>query len=179
MHESRFKFSRSSLRRLKGYHDASKRHIAPVHPVLADIAHTALRRSTLDFGIASSTVRTKAEQKRFLDTGKSATMDSKHLPQRDGFIHAIDVAGYDSGGRYLRNFEEYYPIAEAFQQACFEHGVGLRWGGAWMSLLDTATPEEMAEQYIARVEREFNLGRRRRNRPLLDGVHFELPSEYR
>lgn len=66
-------------------------NLEQVHPDLARIAHTAI----LDWDCSiTDGARTLAEQQRNVARGVSKTMASKHLPQADGFAHAIDIVPY-------------------------------------------------------------------------------------
>jgi hypothetical protein len=48
----------------------------------------------MDTTILNSTVRTEEEQAEYLLKGKSQTMNSMHLEQEDGWVHAIDASPY-------------------------------------------------------------------------------------
>jgi hypothetical protein len=48
----------------------------------------------MDTTILNTTVRTKEEQAEYVRTGKSQTMDSMHLEQEDGWVHAVDASPY-------------------------------------------------------------------------------------
>ena len=74
------KFSRRSLGKLKD-----------VHPHLVVLA-TAVLLKFPDYDISVlEGVRTFERQIMLKDTGKSKTLNSKHLKQDDGYSHAIDI----------------------------------------------------------------------------------------
>jgi hypothetical protein len=62
-----FKFSQKSINNLKG-----------VKPQLVKVVERALQLSTVDFGVREG-LRTVAQQREYVRTGVSQTMDSKHL----------------------------------------------------------------------------------------------------
>ena len=69
-----FKLSNISLERLKG-----------VHPRLVSIVEAAIEITTVDFGVTCG-LRTREEQARLYEQGKTMTMDSRHLTG-----HAVDL----------------------------------------------------------------------------------------
>ena len=79
------KFSRKSEDNLEG-----------VHPDLIKLIYLGLEFSPYDLGITCGP-RSVAEHKHLVDSGKSWTMDSKHLYQSDGFAHAVDFVVYVNG----------------------------------------------------------------------------------
>jgi len=105
-----FVFSQRSLDKLEG-----------VHEDLVKIAHRAIELSSQDFSITCG-LRTRAEQARLVDIGKSQTMDSRHLTG-----HAIDVVPYPVSW----DWEKFFPIADAFIKASHQLDTPLRWGGNW------------------------------------------------
>ena len=78
----KFSFSQRSKDRLKG-----------VHPVLVDIVDLTLGTGIMDFGVYEG-VRAIEQQQIYFDTGRTTTMNSKHLVQPDGFGHAVDLYPY-------------------------------------------------------------------------------------
>ena len=73
------KFSNKSKEKLKG-----------VHPDLVKVLELAITYTEQDFSITEG-VRTKEQQAIYVRTGKSKSMNSKHLIQSDGYGHAVDV----------------------------------------------------------------------------------------
>ena len=115
-----FVFSLTSQRRLEG-----------VKPELVKITNRALYLSTVDFGIASG-VRTMAEQQELVATGKSQTLNSKHLTG-----DAIDFIAIDPETKQ-GSYDELLmtTVAEAFFRAAGEDEVGINWGGHWKTFVD-------------------------------------------
>ena len=154
-----FKLSQRSLDRLEG-----------VHPDLVAVVKKAIELTSVDFGVTCGT-RTVEEQQMLVDAGKSQTMNSKHLPQEDGYSHAVDLVAY-VGSDVAWELNLYDNIADAIGHALvqLELDVGIKWGAAWTEgdLKDYfGSSEQAMNNYIdtCRVE-----GRR----PFLDGPHFEL-----
>jgi peptidoglycan L-alanyl-D-glutamate endopeptidase CwlK len=152
-----FKLSKRSLERLKG-----------VHPELVEIVHRAIELTSVDFGVTEGT-RTLATQKRYVAAGKSTTMNSKHLPQSDGYSHAVDVVAY-IGRNISWELNLYDNIADAFKQAAQEKGVTLRWGAAWNVPDITKWSGTMEDAMMYYIDTRRSEGRR----PFIDGPHFEL-----
>lgn len=117
------RLSRNSLMKLEG-----------VHPSLVKLVHRALVLSKYDFGITCG-VRTPHEQQDLYATGKSQTLNSKHLPQDDGFSHAIDFAVYVDGKLTWGN-KYYRKVIQAFVTAAIELGIQVEFGGLWESFVD-------------------------------------------
>jgi peptidoglycan L-alanyl-D-glutamate endopeptidase CwlK len=147
-----FKLSASSLKKLEG-----------IDPKLADVVKRAIEITKVDFGVTEG-LRTLATQKKYVATGKSQTMNSKHLTG-----DAVDLVAY-VGSKISWEEKLYDDLADAMKQAAKEKGVKLRWGAAWH--IDditkfNGTMEEATIQYI-------DLRRSQGKRPFIDGPHFEL-----
>jgi peptidoglycan LD-endopeptidase CwlK len=152
-----FKLSQRSLSRLDR-----------VHPALVVVVKRAIEVTKIDFGVIQG-VRTLEQQKANVEAGRSQTMNSKHLPQDDGYSHAVDLMAYVNGeGCWELNV--YDEIADAMKQAAKEENVSVKWGCAW-HINDirqwNGTMEEAMNAYI-------DLRRSQGRRPFLDGPHFEL-----
>lgn len=142
---SGWSFSRRSLDNLKG-----------VHKDLQSLAHRALELSTVDFAVIDG-LRTREEQRDLVNRGASQTMNSRHLTG-----HAIDVAPYVDGA-ISWDWDDYYPMADAFIQSAKELDVRVRWGGNWR-VYDVRTWNGTARELNAQYDGSFP-----------DGVHFEIP----
>lgn len=105
----------------------SEMNLLQVHPVLVLICREAvlIRDFTVEDGL-----RTVEEQKINVARGKSWTMNSKHLPQPDGYSHAVDLAPYPVD---WHDTEEFCVLAGVMRAVAFGHGVRLRWGGDFNS----------------------------------------------
>ncbi len=96
-----FKFSSRSEKNLQG-----------VNPDLVKVTRRALEISEVDFGITEG-LRSRYHQKQLVATGKSQTMNSRHLTG-----HAVDVVAY-IGSQVSWEWPLYEKIAAAFRQASF------------------------------------------------------------
>jgi peptidoglycan L-alanyl-D-glutamate endopeptidase CwlK len=102
-------------------------------------------------------------------TGVSKTMNSKHLPQPDGWGYAVDLVPYING-KLRWEMRPIYIIAEAVHEAATARGVALRWGAVWDTPfleLDRANLEAAVQEYIARRQAAGK-------KAFIDGPHFEL-----
>lgn len=112
------KFSQRSENNLKG-----------VNADLVKVVRRALELSPVDFGITEG-LRTVERQRQLVATGKSQTMNSRHISG-----HAIDVFAYPtSSGSW--EWKYYEQIANVFKQASKELNIPIEWGGDWKTLKD-------------------------------------------
>ena len=113
-----FKLSKKSLAKLD-----------EVNPDLQKLVKNAIGLSTIDFGISEG-MRTRDRQQILYDTGKSQTMNSRHLTG-----HAVDVYAWKDGA-VSWEFEDYETINVAFSQAAKLTNTPYVWGGSWKSFKD-------------------------------------------
>lgn len=151
----------------------SRQNLQGVHPDLVRVVERAITLTTVDFQVFEG-LRTLARQKQLVAKGASQTMDSRHLPGKNGFGHAVDLVpliDFDGDGKAeLRwDWPLCYKIAEAVQTASLAENVPIRWGGVWDKLLAVAgDPEDAVADYASRR-------RAKGLKAFLDGPHFELP----
>ena len=145
-----FRFGKRSEQRLSG-----------LHPDLIKVVRRALQVATRDFTVLEG-LRTEARQRQLVADGASQTMNSRHLTG-----HAVDIAPLDDGEPTWQ-WQYYFGLASAVQQAAQELDIPIRWGGCWDRRLNgLGDPEAAQVEYIARRRA---LGKK----PFLDGPHFEL-----
>lgn len=113
-----WKLSSRSLDSLKG-----------VRPELSIIVGIALVESPYDF-VVTEGVRTKERQEILVNTGKSRTMNSKHLTG-----DAIDIAVIVDGD-VTWDMRYYEPVAKTFLDIADRLGFNLEWGGNWKTFKD-------------------------------------------
>jgi peptidoglycan L-alanyl-D-glutamate endopeptidase CwlK len=152
-----FKLSQTSLSRLEG-----------VHPDMVAVVKRAIEITDIDFGVSQG-VRTLEQQREYVRTKKSRTMNSKHLLQADGYSHAVDVVAY-IGSDISWELNLYDNIADAFVEAGRELGVSMRWGAAWNVPDITKWNNTMEDAMMHYIDTMRSQGRR----PFIDGPHFEL-----
>jgi peptidoglycan L-alanyl-D-glutamate endopeptidase CwlK len=120
------KLSPSSEAKLKG-----------VHPSLVKV----VRRAAADWKdteltwIITCGPRTVAEQKLLVAKGASKTMNSRHIPGKDGYSKAVDFAAV-LNGKLKWDWPLYAKIATAMKAAASKEMVPLEWGGDWKSFRD-------------------------------------------
>lgn len=117
-----FKFSKRSEGNLQG-----------VHPDLVAVIRRALALTSVDFMVTEG-ARTLNRQRQLYAQGASKTMNSLHLPQGDGYSHAVDLAAWVDGVRW--DWPLYYKIADAVKAAAKELNVPIEWGGDWKTFKD-------------------------------------------
>lgn len=134
-----YRFGKRSLEELEG-----------VHPVLVAVAHDALSVSAVDFGIFDG-IRTIAEQREYVRTGVSQTLNSRHLKQEDGYGHAVDPVPWING-KYRWERVPCLAVARAFKWAAEKRGVArkIKWGGCWEFLSEFTDVEDAVDSYVAR-----------------------------
>jgi peptidoglycan L-alanyl-D-glutamate endopeptidase CwlK len=147
-----FSLGQSSLRELEG-----------VHSDLVAVVKRAVDLSVQEFAVHDGS-RTLEEQKEYVESGASQTLDSRHLTG-----HAVDLVPLING-KLRWEWEPIYRIADAVRKAAKEIGVPIRWGGSWdLVLTDTdSSPEDLVADYGSRR-------RKAGKKVFLDGPHFELP----
>ena len=148
----------------------SRAELKGVHPDLIRVVERAIQITAQDFSVHDG-LRTLEEQKRYVASGVSQTMNSMHRPQPDGHGHAVDLVPFING-KLRWEWPAIYPIAAAVWQAARELDVPIRWGGAWVNLSDikTGTPTAMKKAVEA-----YGASRRMAGKKAFtDGPHFEL-----
>ncbi|MBR9766751.1 MAG: M15 family metallopeptidase [Rhodobacteraceae bacterium] len=136
-----------------------------VKPELVSVVKRSIELTTQDFTVHDG-LRTVEEQRRYVASGASTTMNSKHITG-----DAVDLVPYING-KLRWEWPPIYKIAAAVAEAARELQVELRWGGVWDRKLSSIDPlplamEEAVETYVARRR---SAGRR----AFIDGPHFEL-----
>lgn len=149
---SKFILGTRSLNELKGVNDA-----------LVHVVRRAIEITPIDFAVTDG-LRTLEEQKQYVASGASQTLESRHLSG-----HAVDLAPF-VGNKVRWELDLLCKVAEAMRAAANECKVPLRWGGDWDVLLtEQSTPtDELVQDYI---QRRIAAGRK----PFVDAPHFELP----
>ena len=147
----------------------SRGKLEGVHPDMVAVVERAIGLTKVDFGVTYG-VRTLEEQKRLYESGRSQTMNSKHLLQDDtSYSHAVDVVAYD-GSDVVWEINVYDDICDAFKQAAEEKGVAIKWGAAWSEGDIRSYPGTAEDAMNAYIDLRRSQGRR----PFIDGPHFEL-----
>ena len=147
----------------------SLRELNGVHPDLVKVVKRAIRITAQDFTVHDG-LRTIEEQRRYVATGVSKTMNSMHRQQADGYGHAVDLVPYING-KLRWEWPAIYPIAAAVRIAAEELKVAVRWGGIWADLLTVLpNPQAMNRAVQAYVAARQKAGKS----AFIDGPHYEL-----
>lgn len=103
--------------------------LAGVHPDLVKVVKLAITKTTQDFTVTEG-LRTKVRQKYLVQTGKSKTMNSRHITG-----HAVDLAPVVNG-TISWDWDHFWPIVKAMEDAAKELGIPLEAGARWKSFPD-------------------------------------------
>lgn len=124
-----FSFSKRSLKELEG-----------IHPDLRKVVDLAIKLTPVDF-IITDGLRTIEEQRKYVASGASKTMKSRHLTG-----HAVDFVAYVNG---KASYEMQYmkQIGAAFKKAGQQLEIPVEWGGDWKSFVDTPHVELSRKVY--------------------------------
>jgi peptidoglycan L-alanyl-D-glutamate endopeptidase CwlK len=104
----------------------SRSKLQGVHPDLVAVVERAIQYTEQDFTVLEG-LRSIDRQKELVATGKSKTMNSRHLTG-----HAVDLAPWPISW----DWEKFYPIADAMKEAAQELNITIEWGGDWRSFPD-------------------------------------------
>lgn len=112
------------------------KYIEECHPILQQLFYAAAKSKDCPPFRVLDGKRTLAEQKKLVAKGSSTTMRSRHLPAKNGWSHAIDVAPLVKG-KISWKWKYYYPLEKAIKKIANELGLkGLEWGGDWKNFKD-------------------------------------------
>lgn len=135
MSQSGFRLSKRSLDNLDG-----------VHSDLARVVKRAIEITRVDFGVSEG-LRTLDRQKQLKAEGKSTTLNSRHLPQSDGFSHAVDLYVIGPDGKASWKHKHFRLAIQAMMTAAIELDVQIKAGGLWRDFLDSPHFELNKEYY--------------------------------
>ena len=116
---------------------ASTARLRGVHPDLVRV----VQRCAADWKdpetgfIVTCGTRTLEEQKVLKAKGASTTLRSRHIPAKNGYSHAVDLAATVQG-KVRWDWPLYDKIAKAMKAAAKAEKVPLEWGGDWVSFKD-------------------------------------------
>jgi len=139
----------------------SQQELVGVDSGMVQVVEYAIQITPVDFSVHDG-LRILEEQREYVRTGVSTTMQSKHLTG-----DAVDLVPYING-RLRWEWRPIYQIAAAMHEAALYYNYPLIWGGVWDRIL-TDLPgdaESLRQEMLAYNERhpgdDFN-----------DGPHFE------
>lgn len=154
---SNFKLGAKSRTNLKG-----------VHPNMVAMVKLATDITEQDFVVYDG-ARTLEEQREFVRKKVSKTMKSRHLVQKDGLGHAVDLVPI-IGGQARWEWGAIYPIAVAMAAAAKELGFRITWGGVWDKKMD----EYPCGSVTAAKKAVAGYQKRHPGPDFIDGPHFQL-----
>jgi len=107
----------------------SAERLSTVHTDLQKVMNAAITNSPYDFSITEG-IRTKERQKELFDTGKSQTLNSRHLTGK-----AVDIAAIVDG-KVSWDLKYYKLIAAHIISTAESLSIPVVWGGSWKSFVD-------------------------------------------
>jgi peptidoglycan L-alanyl-D-glutamate endopeptidase CwlK len=141
----------------------SRNNLVGVNDKLVQVVELAIQLTDVDFAVTEG-VRTLARQRQLVAQGASKTLNSKHITG-----HAVDLVAF-LGSRVSWELKLYDEIADAMASAAREHGVAIRWGGAWNVPDIRNWNGDMESAMVHYVDTR----RREGKRPFIDAPHFEM-----
>lgn len=121
----KYKFSNRSLNNLK-----------EVHPdLVACVVLSLYVFSDIDFAVIEGS-RTIERQRVLFNSGKSKTMNSKHLIQSDGFSHAVDLVPWVNGTIPWDDWNAFKRVSNAMNRSSKYLDIDIIWGGDWKNFKD-------------------------------------------
>jgi peptidoglycan L-alanyl-D-glutamate endopeptidase CwlK len=119
----------------------SKDRLKGVHPDLVKVIEEAIKESPLDFSISEG-LRTKDRQKVLFDSGKSQTMNSRHITG-----HAIDFAVIKDG-EVTWDLKYYRIVTDHIKKVAKQLDIPIVCGIDWVSFVDGPHIELHRSKYI-------------------------------
>jgi peptidoglycan LD-endopeptidase CwlK len=107
----------------------SKKNLKGLHPDLLKVFEAAILNPPYDFAVTDGK-RTVEEQKKFVATGKSKTMKSRHLSGK-----AVDIMAYVDGKGTWR-IPIHQTLAKHILAVAKKLNILIVWGGDWNSFPD-------------------------------------------
>lgn len=127
---------------------SGRQRLAGLHPDLVRVIERAAR--DIDLAVVEG-VRTLARQRELVASGASRTLNSRHIPAKNGLGHAIDIYPVTNTGKVIVNWNDdprgtpasdrkangpFTRLNRAVVEAAKVERVPLEWGGAWKGFPD-------------------------------------------
>ena len=115
----------------------SEKRLKGVHPDLVRVVRrcAANWNDTSFQWMITCGVRTLEEQKVLVAKGASKTLNSRHIPGKDGYSKAVDLAA-TIDGKLRWDWPLYSKLAAAMKAAAAAEKVTIEWGGDWRTFKD-------------------------------------------
>lgn len=119
------------------FNQTSENKLKRLHPDLLKVIRRMQRlNKDSSFGaVITCTTRTLAEQKLLVKKGASKTMNSRHIPGKDGYAKAVDFA-VTLNGKIRWDWPLYSRLAGLIKEAARLEKIPITWGGDWKSFKD-------------------------------------------
>jgi len=112
---------------MPSFGETSRHRLVGVHPSLTKILFEVVQMYDISIP-PSGGLRTEAQQAELFASGKSKTINSKHLIQSDGYGHAVDVVPYPVDWDDSKRF---FFMAGAIMMSAKRNNIKIRWGHDW------------------------------------------------
>ena len=119
------------------FNQVSENRLKRLHPDLLKVVRRMqrLNKDPLFGAIITCTVRTLEEQKLLVKKGASKTLNSRHIPGKDGYAKAVDFA-VTLNGKVRWDWPLYHRLAKIMKEASRLEKVAIIWGGDCKSFKD-------------------------------------------
>jgi peptidoglycan L-alanyl-D-glutamate endopeptidase CwlK len=112
----------------------SVRNLERVHKDLVKVYQAAYDKAEVK-PVVTEGARTLERQKQLVAAGASRTLNSRHIPGKDGTAKAIDVAFFING-KVRWDWPLYKTFADVMKAEAKRLGIPIEWGGDWRSFKD-------------------------------------------
>ena len=100
-----------------------------VNKNLVDVVNAAIKQTPIDFCVIEG-IRSPKRQRELFDSGKSKTLNSRHLTG-----HAVDLGAWVNG-KLNWEWNYYQAISIVMKQEARDLGIAIEWGGDWETFKD-------------------------------------------
>lgn len=120
---------------------SSEAKLKRVHPDLIKVVRRTAKIITnvskdKSFGFTITCgARTLEEQKKLLKAGATTTLNSRHIPGKDGYSKAVDFA-VTLDGKIKWDWPLYARLSGIVKEAAKIENIPITWGGDWKSFKD-------------------------------------------
>ena len=119
------------------FNQSSENKLKRLHPDLLKVVRRMqkLNKDPAFGAVITCTTRTVAEQKILVKKGASKTMNSRHIPGKDGYAKAVDFA-VTLNGKVRWDWPLYSKLAGLMKKAAGLEKIPITWGGDWVRFRD-------------------------------------------
>lgn len=113
----------------------SERNLSRVHPDLVKVMRKAFAINKGPQFVITEGARTVERQRQLVAAKASRTMNSRHIPGKDGYAKAVDIA-FVIDGKARWDWPLFRNAADTIKSAAKAVGVPITWGGDWRTFKD-------------------------------------------